>query len=150
MAAEDVQVQQNVASGPGSDLPQGAASALNALLPNDPGQGETLDVPVPPAEGAPAEEAAGAEGEAAEEDVPVMLAEPGDFDPDFEPETEDQDFITSPTLRPDEAQTAGTAPRRVIADSVRRQLVSLQAAATEADASPELRTIVAFLLREAK
>ncbi len=84
-----------------------------------------------------------------EEDVPVEPAAPGDFLPEYQPETDDDVFLTGPTRRPDEAQTAGTEPRRGLAPNVRRNINLLQEAAASPNASPELRALVSYLIRNA-
>ena len=123
-----------------NQLPRGEATDLNEgtnIVAPDPIQAavsltapEGMPEPAPP-----------------EEDVPVEPAAPEDFLPDFEPATEDEAFLTSPTLRPDEAQTVGTTPRRGLAPVVKRNIGLLQQAAALPNASPELRALVQFLLR---
>jgi hypothetical protein len=108
-------------------LPQGAAQNLNEGLEQVPQQ------EAPEAVAAPEEE--------------PELAGPADYEPLFEPATEDEDFLVGPTTRPDEDVTAGTtAPQRVPAH-VRSQLSALQAAADAPGASAELQALVSYLLR---
>jgi hypothetical protein len=67
----------------------------------------------------------------------------------FEPGSEDEAFLTSPTSRPDEAQTVGIPTgASAIPASVIRNLDMLQRAAAEPDADPQLQTLVRLILRE--
>lgn len=109
--------------GEGPDaLPQGEATALN-------------EAPVP---AAPAEVVAEPE---------IQLAQPSDYEPDFAAESEDDDFITGPTLKPGEPVTAGTERRRMDPD-VKAHLGALQRAAQGPGASKELVGLVNLLLRD--
>ncbi len=136
------EVQPGFTANEGSpnQLPRGEATALNEgtnVVAPDPIQAAvSLTAP----EGMPAETAPA-------EDVPVEPATPQDFLPDYQPQTDEEAFLTGPTMRPDEAQTAGTAPRRGLAPVVSRNLSLLQQAAAGPNASPELRALVQFLLR---
>lgn len=122
-------------------LPRGAAAAANE------GTNVVAPDPIEAAVSLTEEEAMPAPEAAPEEDVPVEPATPQDFLPEFQAETEDEAFLTSPTLRPDEAQTVGTAPQRALAPNVRRNLGLLQQAAASPTASPQLRALVQYLLR---
>ena len=122
-------------------LPRGAAEAANE------GTNVVAPDPITAAVSLTEEEAMPTEEVAPEEDVPVEPASPQDFLPDFEPATEDEEFLTGPTMRPDEAQTVGTTPRRGLAPNVRRNLTLLQQAAASPTASAELRALVQYLLR---
>jgi len=117
------EVQQG--AGTPEQLPQGAASAVNEATPSATEMtAEQVDVG----------------------DFPEP-AEAADYEPLFEPATDDEDFITGPSLRPDEDVTAGASvPLRVPAH-VRAQLPSLQAAADAPGASAELQALVSYLLR---
>lgn len=133
MAAEDLAVEQSTESGPGSDLPQGAASELNAALPTQAvSEGEMI---------------AGPEGEAAD----LEMAESSDYEPMYQPEGDDDAFITGPTIRPDEPVTMGVtanSPQRLSPDLL-RHLPDISAAAMLPGASATLRTLADFLVREA-
>lgn len=135
MAAEDLAVEQSTESGPGSDLPQGAASELNAALPTQTvSEGEMIEAP-------------GAEGEAAD----LEMAEASDYEPMYVPEDDDDAFITGPTIRPDEPVTMGVtaaSPRRLSPDLL-RHLPDITAAAAMPGASATLKTVADFLVREA-
>lgn len=123
-----------------NQLPRGEATALN--------EGTNVVAPDPIQAAVALTEPEGMPQEVApEDDVPVEPAAPEDFLPDYEPSTEEEAFLTGPTMRPDEAQTAGSAPRRGLAPVVRRNLGILQQAAAGPNASPELRALVQFLLR---
>lgn len=135
MAATDTTFQQD--SGTPGQLPQGAATELNNALPT-----ETASAPASDAEAAASEAAA-------EQEVPVEMAAPADYEPVFQPASEEDDFIAGPTLRPDEPQTLGTSRRAPIPANVRRSLPVLQRLAAEPGASPQLIALVALLTREA-
>ena len=139
MAAEDVAVEQGEGgpSAGGSALPQGATGELNALLPEDPGQGEMLATPT--AEVDPAELAE------------LDPAESGDYEPAYVPEDEDDEFFVSETTRPDETISEGVTgmPVADMGESLRRALPSLVAAANAPGASEHMRTIVRWAVREA-
>ncbi len=139
MAVEDVQVEQGPQSIPGEALPQGATGELNALLPEDPGQGEMLD--------APGDEALLDEAEMAD----LEPAEPGDYEPAYQPEDEDDEFLTGETGRPDEPLTEGVTGLSTVdmSPSLRRALPSLVAAANSPGASESMRIMVRWAVREA-
>lgn len=129
MAAEDATFQMD--SGSPEQLPQGAASELNASLPTE------GPITAPAAEGAaPAEEAA----------APVL--EPADPNAlRYSPQDDDERFLTDPSLYPDEPITAGTG-RRNIPPEVLRNLPLLVQAAQAPGASVELQTLVSLILAE--
>jgi len=117
-------------------LPYGEAAALNETP-----MGQTApELGVP--EGAPA-------AAPAEEEYVDDPGQPGDNEPLFEPADEDEDFLTGPTLRPDEPQSIlPLAGRQRVPENVRRNLPLIQAAASEPGADPQLTTLVNFLVRE--
>ena len=82
-----------------------------------------------------------------EEPVDLGLAGPGDFEPVFEPETEDEEFITGPSTRPDEPQYIGSAQSTPISPQVRRMLPVLERAANDPEASQSLKDMVRYILR---
>jgi hypothetical protein len=118
--------------GTGPDaLPQGEAQNLNDAMAEVPAQQEQgATAPTP-------------------EDSGVELAQPSDYEPIYEPETDDDLFLTGPTTRPDEPVTTGipTGAAGVPADVI-RNLPLLQRAAQEPGADPKLQTLVALVLRE--
>lgn len=118
-----------------TQLPRGAAAQVNEAAE----EGRALAEAAPTAE-APAEE------EYAPELEP---AEAADYEPQFEASTDDEDFITGPTTRPDEDVTAGSMANNQIPASVRRSLGLLVEAANTPGASENLRSLVNFLVREA-
>jgi hypothetical protein len=136
VGASDVELEKG--TGP-EQLPQGAVGELNAATP-------------PPTELAPEglSVAPGAqEGASGADTAEPLPAEPADYEPMFEPGSEDEAFLTSPTSRPDEAQTVGIPTgASAIPASVIRNLDMLQRAAAEPDADPQLQTLVRLILRE--
>ena len=135
MPAEDIAFEKG--TGP-EQLPAGAATEVNAQLPT-----QTASQP-DPMEGAALPEQA-----PVAEDVPVAPAEAGDFDAEYTPVDEDDEFLTGPTGRPGEDQAVGTAPRRGLAPRVAKNMTLLQQAASAPGASPELQALVSYLLRNA-
>ena len=137
MSATDMEFQKG--TGP-EQLPAGAATEANAQLP-------TLTASQPdPMAGAPEAAAPAAPEDGAEDLVPAQAA---DYNPIYQPQSEDEAFLTDPTTRPDEAQWVGTGPQPTLPPAVARQLPALQRAAAEPGASPELQVLVAYLLRRA-
>ena len=130
MAGETPDVQYEAAEGTPDQMQRGEASDLNAQLPT-----ENPTAPEPAVE--------------AVQDEAVLPAEPQDYDPLFDPETDDEAFITGPTMRPDEAQFVGAVQPRELPPTVKRSLTALQQAATEPGASAELQGLVQYLLRKA-
>jgi hypothetical protein len=122
LAAEDLTFQQN--AGTPEQLPQGAATQLNEANPQ------------------PADTAA----EQPQADMPEP-AQAADYEPEFQPSTDDEDFIVGPTTRPDEDVTTGTDSPQRVPPHVRAQLTALQDAANVPGASAELQALVAYLLR---
>ena len=135
MPAEDIAFEKG--TGP-EQLPAGAATEVNAQLPT-----QTASQP-DPMEGAALPEQA-----PVEEDVPVAPAEAGDFDADYMPADEDDEFLTGPTGRPGEDQAVGTAPRRGLSPRLAKNMTLLQQASSAPGASPELQALVSYLLRNA-
>jgi hypothetical protein len=135
MSAEDVIYRR----GTGVDaLPQGEATTLNdAKL--------TTDTASPPQELEPLAPAPEAQPEVG---LPAP-AEPGANVPVWQPDSEDEAWLTGLTLRPDESQTVGAQARTPVPPAVRRALPLLQRAAASPDADPQLMTLVAYLSREA-
>lgn len=123
-----------VTKGTGPDqLPQGAATDIN----NAP-------------EGTPPEDAtAGTQPAALAEEQLPLPAERGANVPVYQPDTEDEAWLTGPTLRPDESQIVGTQPRVPLSAAVRRALPLLKRAASSPDADPQLVALVSYLSREA-
>jgi hypothetical protein len=111
--------------GTSEQLPRGAATAINEATPSETemqsGQVDVGPLPEP--------------------------AEAADYEPEFEPATDDEDFITGPSLRPDEDVTVGTILQPRVPSHVRKQLPALQEAASAPGASAELQALVAYLLR---
>lgn len=132
--------------GSAEQLPRGEAAALNENT--DIQAQEPLDV-APPAEAAP--EAAPAEAAPAPEDgaEDMLPAEAADYEPLYEPQSEDEAFLVGPSARPDEAQWVGATSKRTLPEAVRRHLGPLQEAAAMPGASPELVALVKYLLRQA-
>jgi hypothetical protein len=122
VAITDLKYQAN--QGTPEQLPSGAATTLNEANPQPSDQGQAA---------APAEE--------------LQPAAPADYEPQFQPATDDEDFLTGPTTHPDEAVTAGTMSQNVVPGHVRGQLTRLQEAANAPGASTELKALVAYLLR---
>lgn len=138
MASADISMPAEM--GTASQLPYGAATDLNEVAP-------TTDVTEPEAVTAP--EAGGEESLDTEEALVPELATPADYEPQYTPTSEDDDFIVGPSTRPDEPVTAGAAMRPRLSSSTLASLPVLVAAAAEPDASEELQALVAILLREA-
>lgn len=145
--------ETNFTAGEGGpeQLPRGSATELNQNT--DVQAPEGLDVaPAPEAapEAAPAETVEEAPDlEMAQEDGSEDLqpAEAADFEPLYEPQSEDEEFLIGPSGRPDEAQWVGANDRRVLPAAVRRHIGPLQEAAAMPGASPELIALVQYLLR---
>ena len=133
MAGETPDVRYQAAEGTPDQMQRGEASSLNAALPTEnPTAPEGAEVAAP----------------AAEEEQ-VLPAEAADYEPIYEPGSEDEAFITGPTMRADEAQWVGATDRRTLPEAVRRHLGPLQEAAAMPGASAELVTLVKYLLRQA-
>jgi hypothetical protein len=122
MAATDLEFQAN--QGTPEQLPQGAATQLNEANPQPADQGQAT---------APAEE--------------IQPAQPADYEPQYQPATDDEEFLTGPTTRPDEDVTAGAVMGDRVPPHVRSQLPALQAAADAPGASAELQALVSYLSR---
>lgn len=137
--------------GSAEQLPRGAATQLNENTNVQPP--EPVALPETPVEGTGATEspAGGEPGmEGPEEGSEDLLeAENADFEPVYEPEDEDDEFIVGPTGRPGEAQWVGAQSRRTLPAAVNRHLTTLQEAAAMPGASPELVALVKYLLRKA-
>lgn len=136
--------------GSANQLPRGAATELNQNT--DIQAPEGLEVAIEaPSEGTGATESdSGAQGgiqgpEDGSEDL--QPAEAADFEPLYEPQSEDEEFLIGPSGRPDEAQWVGANDRRVLPAAVRRHIGPLQEAAAMPGASPELIALVQYLLR---
>ena len=123
MAATDITYQQD--AGDPNQLPQGAASELNAALPT-----ETAS---PPSSGAEA---------AAAQVVPVQPAVPADYQPQYQPQTEDEQLLFDQTARPNEPLLAGLGQDRAIPPQLAAVLPQLAAWASEPDAPPQLKALV--------
>lgn len=138
MAAEDLEFQQNTEGGPGTDLNQGEAGAVNANLPTTAvSEGEMI---------------AGPEVSAEEEGGDLEMASPEDYEPAFTAEDEDEDFLVSETTRPDESileGIQGLPNANTVTPELRRALPSLVAAANAPGASQTMKVLVRFLAREA-
>lgn len=132
MASADISMPAE--QGTPEQLPQGAATALNEAAP-------TTSVTEP----APVADAAAA----AEPTVEPQMASPADYEPMYQPDTEEDQFLTGPTMRPEEPQYVGTTPPRGLPPRVRRSLPVLQQLAADPDASPELQALVNLLVYEA-
>ena len=128
-------------------LPRGEAAALNENTNIQAPEDIDINAPVdaPGGEGAPVEEAP-----LDPEDLAQLEdADAADLDPLYEPASEDEAWIVGPTTRPDEPETAGTAPVSPISPRLRQQLPVLLRASEEPGASPELQQLVDFILRYA-
>lgn len=89
-------------------------------------------------------EAAGPAEEADDSMQPATLA---DFEPQGGAMDEDMKFVTSPTLRPAEAQWVGArSAAGPVSPRVRRRLNTLQKAADSPGASPRLQAMVKWLV----
>ena len=126
MAATDITYQQD--AGDPNQLQQGAASELNAALPT-----ETASAPQSDAEAAAAQAAAM---------VPVQPAVPADYQPQYQPQTEDEQLLFDQTARPNEPLLAGVSPDRSIPPQLAGVLPLLSAWAAEPDAPPQLKALV--------
>jgi hypothetical protein len=129
-----------------NQLPRGEALTLNENTNVE--APEPLDIADQPTEEAPPAEAAPESGPLEGEDD-LGPAGAADFDPLFQPMTDEEEFLTGPTTRPDEAQFVGSGVQRGLPPTVRRRLAQLQEAASDPEASPELRALVAYLIRSA-
>lgn len=131
--AEKQEIRAN--EGTADQLPRGEATKLNEAMPS------TL---------APEELAPTSPEEAAAPDL--ELADATDYEPQFAAETDDEDFITGPTSKPDEAVTTGVTamPNAArVPPSLLRALPSFVAAASMPGTSEQMRFVAAFLAREA-
>jgi len=129
--APDVQYEQ--AAGTPDQMQQGDATELNAGLPTENPTAPEAAVEV-------------TQPEATDE---LLDAEPTDFEPLYEPASDDETFITGPTTRPDEAQFVGAMDTKTrLTPVIRQQLPALQRAASEPGSSQELQNLVAFLLKQ--
>lgn len=140
--APDLAVQQDTASGPGNDLPQGAASQVNAALPSQTvSEGQTIEAPAP-----------GDQAAAAEDTAEPELAQDSDYEPVYTPETEDEQFITGPTTRPDESVSTGAFARgpRTLSPRLAAAMPMFVAAAELPDAPPQLRLLMQMLASDAE
>lgn len=147
--APDLSVKQDTASGPGNDLPQGAASQVNAALPTQTvSEGQTITAPEPSAGGGSAQ---GSDA-AAEDTSEPELAQPSDYEPVYTPESDDEQFITGPTTRPDESVSTGAFVRAPMSLSPRlaAAMPTFVAAAELPDAPPQLRLLMALLSSDAE
>jgi len=120
----------------GAPMPQGEAQALNEAVADMPAPEQ--DASVPQAEAAPTTPT-----------DDIAPAQPADYEPIYTPESDDEEFLTGPTGRPDEAQFVGATTRQAMSPRVRRAIPALQRAASEPGASAQLQELVAHLLREA-
>jgi hypothetical protein len=112
-------------------LPHGEAAALNEAMPAELAPAELLE-------------------EAPVEEVPDLEpATAADFDPPYVPETEEDEFLTGPTNKPAESQTAGAQYPTPLSVRTRAALPVLQAAASDPSATPELIALTRLLVREA-
>jgi hypothetical protein len=111
-------------------LPQGEAQDLNA-----------------PAPGAPPEVAVAAQ---AQDTQPPQAATAADYQPQYNPQSEDESFITGPTTRPQEPVTHGaTTIAGGVSPELRRLLPALVEAAHTPGAPEQMRYIVDFIIRQA-
>ncbi len=136
-------------AGSAEQLPRGAATAAN--------EGVNVEAPAP-IEEAPTEAPAPEDQQAVGMDMPMdgeedlADAAPTDGEPAYEPQSEAEQFITGPSLRPDEGVTAGVTAlpnENYIPEDLRRAMPSLVAASQQPGASPLMQTIVAWIVREA-
>lgn len=124
-------------------LPRGAAEALN----------ENTNVQAPdeigaqPVQDAPEETTEEEQPLDPEDEAQVAPATAADFNPLHEPGSEDEAFILGPSTRPDESETAGTFPASPISRRLRLLTPVIQKAAMEPGASPELRQLLDYILR---
>jgi hypothetical protein len=127
--AEKQEIRAN--QGTPDQLPQGAAAELNAAMPSELAPEELL-------------------AEADVEEVPDLEpATAADFDPAYVPESEEDEFLTGPTNKPAESQTAGARYPTPLSVRTRAALPVLQAAASDPSATPELIALTRLLVREA-
>ena len=139
------EVEFKANEGSPEQLPRGEAQALNENTNVQP-PGEVEAVEALPEE--EPEEEVGATMDPSDEEL-AGPATDADFNPLYEPATEDEQFILGPTTRPDEAETAGTEPQAPISARLRRLLPVLLKAAEEPGASEELKQLVEMVLRRA-
>ncbi len=132
------EVQYNESAGTADQLPRGEATKLNEQLP-------TENPKAPDGVQAPSDAEMAAAGA---DEAQFKPAAHEDFQPGYEPTSEDDVFITGPSGRPDESQLVGTQSPGPISNRVRNSLPELQKAASEPGASPELIAMVKLLLRE--
>lgn len=125
-----------------NQLPRGEATRLNtetnvtAEEPLDVDMGTAPEAAPPPVE------------EEVDPLGPDDLADSNDFNPEgYTPLDEDEEFLVSPTGRPDEDQAAGAQYPAPLTGRTKSNLSVLQAAASEPGASPELIALVNLLLR---
>ncbi len=136
---EPQQVQQN--AGTADQLQKGEAGALNDAMPT----GTELaasgqpDVALQPQ----ATGAAPPEQDMSEPD----LAAQSDYEPQYQPEGADDDFVTGPTTRPDEPVTTGAfgGPRRGLSPDLVAALPVFEEAANLPDAPPQIRVLMGAL-----
>ena len=133
---EPQQVQQG--AGTAEQLPQGEATALNEAMPT----GTELAASGQPEDQVPTTGAAPAE-DTAEPD----FAAQSDYEPQYQPEGEDDDFVTGPTTRPDEPVTTGAfgGPRRGLSPDLVAALPVFEEAANLPDAPPQIRILMGAL-----
>jgi hypothetical protein len=124
-------------------LPRGAAEALNEnvnVVPPD-------ELEVQPVADAPGEETEEEEPLDPEDEDGIKPAAAADYTPLYEPASEDESLILGPSTRPDESETAGTAPASPISRRLRLLTPVIQKAAEEPGASPQLKELLEYILR---
>lgn len=140
MSATDITIQQD--AGTPDQLPQGEASALNDALPTE--------TAAPPSSDAAD---AASKASSAEANTAALLSSPELQPADgtgvgYSPQNDDEKFLSSSSLYPDQSVTAGAGGRKVIAPEVLKNLPVLVQAANAPTASPELKALVSLLLAE--
>jgi hypothetical protein len=86
--------------------------------------------------------------QAAQVESPPEQASPADYEPQYTPETDGEQFITGPTLRPDEPVTTGTvSPTGGMPEHLKNVLPVFEDAASRPDAPPQLKLLVQLMQR---
>lgn len=109
-------------------LPRGEAQQLNQPPPEPPAPVVEVQQPAPTPE------------------PQAALATPADYEPNFVPQTDEEAFITGPTMRPDEPQTAGAFDTRTPPpNDVASWMPLFVEASSYPDAPPQLKSLTALL-----
>ncbi len=116
--------------GTGPDqLPQGEAKQLNDQLASTPPPPDTAQ-PVAPQQ---------------QQQALPAAASPNDYQPQFTPQNEGDQFITGPTTRPNEPQTVGAHQQLPVPQAVLDAMPAFVEAAQAPDAPPQLQALVQLI-----